>query len=324
MTVLPPPTVARILAARRAIDPVFLDTPLFAHPAADAALGCRHLAKIETLNPTRAFKGRGTGWYIADQGTGSGRTLVTASAGNFGQGIAYACAKVGVTPIIFAGTSANLLKIAAMRALGADVRIAGADFDGAKIEARAYAAREGLTFVEDAAHPCFAEGAGTMALEVTRDLDARGEDIDIALIALGNGALLTGIGTWLKVHRPQCHVVGVVAAAAPSMQLSWEQKRLVTTPTAPTIADGIGVREPIPYVLDCMPATVDEVIGVSEASLVAAMRFAHTHYGLVLEPSGAVGLAAILEHRARVAGRRVLTIFCGGNLTPDDAQRYLN
>lgn len=318
-----PPTTERIRRAYGVIDPIFLDTPLLGHPAADAVLGCRHLAKVETLNPTRAFKGRGTGWYVADQGTGGGRTLVTASAGNFGQGIAYACRKVGVQPIIFAGRTANPLKIEAMRSLGADVRIAGEDFDGAKIEARAWAAREGLTFVEDAAHACFAEGAGTMALEMTRELQRRGDSIDLALIALGNGALLTGIGTWLKAELPACKVVGVVAEAAPSMKLSWEQRKVVTTPDAPTIADGIGVREPIPYALDCMPATVDEVWSVGEEAIRRAMRLAHQHYGIVLEPSGAVGLAAILEHAGRTRDARVATIFCGGNLTPDQMRAYL-
>jgi threonine dehydratase len=320
---LPAPTVERIRSARSAIDPIFLDTPLIEHPAANVALGCRHLAKVETLNPTRAFKGRGTGWYVADQGTGGGATLVTASAGNFGQGIAYACAKIGVRPIIFAGTTANPLKIEAMRSLGAEVNIAGEDFDGAKFEARAYAKAHGLTFIEDAAHPCFAEGAGTMALEMTRDLNRRSRTLDLALIAFGNGALVTGIGTWLKAEMPGCRIIGVVAEVAPSMKLSYDQRKLVRTPTAPTIADGIGVREPIPYVLDYMHGVIDDVWSVSEASIIEAVRFAHVHYGLVLEPSGAVGLAAIQEHAARVRGADVATIFCGGNLTADDAKRYL-
>ena len=318
----PPPSVAGIAAAYEQIDPVFLDTPLIGHGAADAALGCTLLAKVETLNPTRAFKGRGTDWFLSGL-PASHVPLVAASAGNFGQGLAYAARKRDRRTIVFASTAANPMKIEAMRRLGAEVMLEGADFDAAKVAAQEFAVAKGFLFVEDGAHAAIAEGAGTIALEITRALERRRQALDAILVPLGNGALLTGIGTWMKTATPSCRVIGIVAESAPAMMLSWRQAREVATPDAPTIADGIAVRQPVPYALACMQATVDDVRTVSEASIIAAMRFCHDHYGLVVEPAGAAGLAAALDHAGLVKGKSVATVLCGGNLTREQMKLYL-
>ncbi|MGH6853861.1 MAG: threonine ammonia-lyase [Aestuariivirga sp.] len=318
----PLPSAAGITAAYAGIDPVFLDTPLVELAIAQAELGCRLLLKVETLNPTRAFKGRGTDWFLASAPK-SEAALVTASAGNFGQGLAYAAVKRGRKAIVFAATTANPMKIAAMRRLGANVILKGEDFDAAKTEARAFAAKGGLVFVEDGAHAAIAEGAGTIALEITRQLERRRDTLDAILVPLGNGALLTGIGTWIKAALPSCRVVGIVAEVAPSMLLSWQQGSAIATPNAPTIADGIAVREPVPYALQSMATTVDEVWTVSETSILAAMRFVHEHCGLVVEPAGGAGLAAVLQHREKLQGMTVATVLCGGNLTQEQMKTYL-
>ncbi|MDI6836669.1 MAG: pyridoxal-phosphate dependent enzyme [Rhizobiaceae bacterium] len=295
------------------MDPVFLDTPLVRHAAADAELGLALHAKVETLNPIRSFKGRGTDWLLRTMPS-SGVPIVTASAGNFGQGLAHAAAKRRRKAIIFAATNANPLKIAAMRGLGADVRLHGEDFDAAKGEARRFSAEKGYVFVEDGAEAAIAEGAGTIALETTRQTDMRGIPLDIVLVPLGNGALLTGVGTWMKAKMPSCRVIGVVAAEAPAMLLSWRRGTYIATPSAPTIADGIAVREPVPHALETMKTTVDEVWTVGEETIRSAMRFCLQHYGLVVEPAGAAGVAATLEHRERLQGGSVATILCGGNV----------
>jgi threonine dehydratase len=322
MQAIHPPSAAKIEAAYSRIDPVFLDTPLLNHPAADTLLPCQLFCKVESLNPTRSFKGRGTDWFMANLPPGE-QPLVAASAGNFGQGLAYAARKHGRKLTMFAATNANPLKITAMRGFGADIVLNGADFDAAKTAARAFGARTGARYVEDGADPHIAEGAGTMALEITRALAKRALQIDTILVPLGNGALLTGIGTWMRAHAPQCRVIGIVAAVAPAMQLSWQQREPVATEQAPTIADGIAVREPVPYALDCMRDTVDDVWSVSETSLTAAMQFCHLHYGLVVEPAGAAGVAAVLEQGSKLQGQRVATILCGGNLTPEQMRIYL-
>jgi threonine dehydratase len=318
-TPLPPPGPAGIRAAYAAIDPVFLNSPFWSHPAADAALGLPLAVKGEGLNPTRAFKGRGTDWFVAGLKP-SDQLLVSASAGNFGQGLAYAARSRGRQVTLFAATTANPLKIDAMRRLGAEVRLEGHDFDAAKAAARAFAAETGGLWIEDGAHPRIAEGAGTIALEMTQS----SVPFETILVPLGNGALLTGVGAWLKAERPQVRVIGIVAETAPAMLLSWTEKRLIATDTALTIADGIAVREPVPYALACMPQTVDAVWSVSEASIRAAMRFCYAYYGLVVEPAGAAGVAAVLEHRALLSGQPVATILCGSNLTPEQCESYLH
>lgn len=313
MTQQPFPSAAGIAAAARQIDPVFLASPLFEHPAANAALGLRLFAKVESLNPIRSFKGRGTDWWMAHQ-PASDQPVVSASAGNFGQGLAYACARRGRPLVLFSSTRANPVKLVAMRRLGAEVRQAGDDFDAAKAAGRAYAGTSGLVFLEDGDDRLIAEGAGTIALEIEQTLTGRNIGLDAVFISLGNGALLTGMGTWIKATLPGCRVIGVVAENAPAMKLSWESGKLVTTENAATLADGIAVREPVPYALACMAGTVDEVLAVNEHQIKAAMSFSLGHYGQVSEAAGAAGLAAVMAHAGRFAGQTVATVLCGSNV----------
>ncbi|MBC7799692.1 MAG: pyridoxal-phosphate dependent enzyme [Gemmatimonadaceae bacterium] len=310
------PTNDGIAAASTRIDGSFTNTPLLEQASANLALGCRLFAKVETLNPIRSFKARGAYWWMSNLPQ-SDAPIVAASAGNFGQGLACAAARWGRAVIIFAATTANPVKIDAMRRLGAEVVLTGIDFDAAKTEARAFAISQGYPFVEDGAHRAIAEGAGTIALEITHRLRRAGIELDAIVVPLGNGALLTGVGTWIKAHAPSCRVIGVVAAGAPAMKLSWEQDREVATPGVATAADGIAVRDPVPYALACMRATVDDVWDVGEPSIASATRFCQRHFGLVVEPAGAVGIAALIERSASLAGQTVATILCGGNVIHD-------
>lgn len=310
------PAADRICAARSGIDPVFLHTPLIRQDELDRATGCRLWAKVECLNPIRSFKGRGTDWFVRSlpgRTAGPQSGLVAASAGNFGQGLAYAAVQRGIAVTIFAAITANPLKIAAMRRLGAEVMLAGADFDAAKAAARAYAARTGALFVEDGDAPEIAEGAGTIAAEITE----AGLMPDVMLVPLGNGALLTGVGCWMRAAAPGCKVIGVVARGAPAMQASFLAGRVVQTVSAATIADGIAVRDPVPYAVETMAGVVDEVVAVSEDALRRAMRLTVETLGLAVEPAGVAGLAAVLADRERFQGRTVATILCGGNIAAD-------
>lgn len=313
MTQQPFPTSDAIAAAASRIDRLFTNTPLIEQQSANEALGLRLFAKVETLNPIRSFKGRGTDWWLANQPPGSD-PIVSASAGNFGQGLAHAGAKRGRPVVIYAATTANPGKIEAMRRLGAEVRLVGEDFDAAKAAGRAFAEENGYAFVEDGALCEIAEGAGTIALEITNQLAGHAIALDAIFVPLGNGALLTGVGTWIKAHAPGCRVIGVVAATAPAMKQSFETGRLVSTATAMTAADGIAVRECVPYALENMKTTVDEVWAVEELAIAAARHFCLKHYGLVVEEAGAAGLAAIIDRHPSLAGQTVATILCGGNV----------
>jgi threonine dehydratase len=303
--------------AARVIDPVFLDTPQFYADSLSRSLGTRILVKVETANPIRSFKGRGAE-YLASKFSKSTR-LLTASAGNFGQAMAYACGRRDIDLTVYVSVNANPFKLERMRMLGAAVVLHGEDFDEAKIEAKRVAQATGVRMVEDGFDPETGEGAGTIGMELADWHDP----IDAVFLPLGNGALACGVGRYLKEARPEIRVIAIQSAGAPAMLESWRRKEIVRFDTMSTIADGIGVRIPIPECVRDMEGIIDDGIFVKDASLIEAMRLAHQHLGTVLEPSGAAGLAAILENRDRFAEQSVAVVLCGGNLTSEQMKLWL-
>jgi len=264
---------------------------------------------VETLNPIRSFKGRGADFLLSNAEKNT--PIICASAGNFGQAMAYACRKRNVPLTVYASIHANPLKLDRMKALGANVILYGSDFDAAKLEAKNAAKGSGSRFVEDSLDIETLEGAGTIGLEL---LDFPGR-LDVLLIALGNGAMINGIGRIFKERSPHTRIVAVQAEGAPAMIESWRSQSLVTHNSVNTIADGIAVRIPVPEALNDMQGIVDDAILVNETSIVKAMNLIHLHAGLVSEPSGAVGIAALMENAALFKGLTVATIICGGNVT---------
>jgi threonine dehydratase len=314
----PAVTLLGIQEAARVIDPVFRDSPQFLSEPLSARLGMEMVLKVETVNPIRSFKGRGTDYLLHRLGQEAG-ALVCASAGNFGQGMAYAARGRGVRLTVFAARSANPLKVERMRALGATVELEGADFDAAKEAAARRAEATGELYIEDGLWGPIAEGAATIAVELARS-EAR---LDAVFVPLGNGSLVNGVGTWLRHVLPATRVIAVCATGAPAMEISWREGHPVTTEAIDTIADGIAVRVPIAEALELMRGTVDEVMLVNDEQILAAMRLLLVDAGLVVEPAGAAGLAAIQARREEFADRRVATPLCGGNLTEEQLHRWL-
>ncbi|MBI3568004.1 MAG: pyridoxal-phosphate dependent enzyme [Gemmatimonadetes bacterium] len=310
-------TLERVALAARTIDPVFLRSPQFECEPLSDALGARLSLKIESVNPIRSFKGRGADWLVSRAERGA--PLVCASAGNFGQAMAWAGRARGVPVTVYASAHANPLKLERMRQLGATLVLHGDDFDAAKQEARRVAAARGHRFVEDGYDVETLEGAGTIALEWLE----RAPFPDVLLVPLGNGALFNGVATVVKARRPQTRLIAVQAAGAPAMVESWRAGRVIEHDALHTIADGIGVRVPIPQALDDLRGLADDAILVREASILAAMRLLHRHTGLVAEPSAAVGVAALVEQGAAFRGQSAGTIICGSNLTPQQMQEWL-
>jgi threonine dehydratase len=303
-------SLERMREAARVIDPVFLDTPQMPADALSAQLGLHLTVKVETLNPVRSFKGRG-GSYYWHRRHEDVAVAVCASAGNFGQAMAYGARRFGRRCAVYAATNANPRKLARMRELGAEVRLHGGDFDTAKAEARRFAAASGFPFVEDGDAVEITESYGTIAMELLR-----GEPPELVLVPVGNGALIAGIGTWLRASAPSIRVVGIVAEGAPAMMLSWQAGRVVETPATATIADGIAVRIPVPVALADMRDTVDEIVAVSDDEIRGAMRVCLDEFGLVAESAGAAAVAAAARHAGRWPGRRVAALITGGNIDP--------
>ena len=299
----------RIDEAFRVIDTVFLRTPQYVNESLSELFSNRLILKVETLNPIRSFKGRGADFLLSKANRKV--PIICASAGNFGQAMAYACRKRGVQLTVYASVYANPLKIGRMKAFGANVILKGDDFDGAKLEAKNAANGSGARFVEDSLDIETAEGAGTIGLELL-EFPAQ---IDVLLIALGNGAMINGIGKIFKERSPHTRIVAVQASGAPAMIESWRADTLVIHNAVDTIADGIAVRIPVPEALNDMKGVVDDAILVNEKSIIKAMQLIHLQAGIVSEPSGAVGIAALIEEKDQFKGKTVATVICGGNVT---------
>ncbi len=320
----------RIREAATVIDPVFLHSPQFDCEPLSEQLGVTTLLKVETVNPIRTFKGRGTDYLLHRlsspfmgrwPGGPEGQPtegLVCASAGNFGQGMAYACRKRGRQLTVFAALAANPLKVERMRVLGARVELQGDDFDEAKDAAKRHARESSELYVEDGMLGAIAEGAGTIAVELAESPTP----LDAVFVPLGNGSLVNGIGTWLKRFAPTTRVIAVCAKAAPSMALSWQAREPITAPST-TIADGIAVRVPIPEAVGFMHDTVDDVMLVSDDEMRAAMRALFAHAGLVVEPAGAAAVAAIAKRVKEFGDKRVAAVLTGGNLTKDQIRDWV-
>jgi threonine dehydratase len=311
-------SVDRIEEAAGVIDPVFRDTPQFVCEPLGNRLGITTVLKVECVNPIRSFKGRGTDYLLHRLGS-QPKGLVCASAGNFGQGMAYAARKRGTKMTVFAALTANVLKVDRMRALGAEVILEGQDFDDAKTGALSHAKKTGAFYVEDGLLGPIAEGAATMASELGR----MNQHIDAWIVPLGNGSLINGIGSWLRRHSPETRVIAICPSGAPSMFLSWRAGKPVSTASLETIADGIAVRIPVPEALELMSQAVDEVMLVTDDEIIESMRWLHRDAGLIVEPAGAAGVAGAAKLRDELTGKCVAIPLTGGNVTEDQMREWL-
>jgi threonine dehydratase len=296
-------STARIEAALGRIDPVFLDTPQFVDEQLSAELRREVVVKVETLNPIGSFKGRGMSLLARE--LDPELTWVCSTAGNFGQGLAYAARERRAAAHVFVSAAASAAKVARMRALGARVEVR----DDPEASARAYAAEaEDRILIVDGLEPAVAEGAGTIGLEL-----ARAGDFDTVLVQLGDGALIAGIACWLKSVSPRTRIVGVCASGAPAMAESFAAGRPVSVVGSGTIATTIAITDPVPESFARIVALVDEVVLVDDDDLREAMELVADSLGVLVEPAGAAGVAALRRHGATLAGDRVAVILTGAS-----------
>jgi threonine dehydratase len=308
-----------ISTASSIIPPEFSGSPMIRMPLLDSVLGARLHMKVECLNPIRSFKGRGVSALIADllDCEPRCRHLVCASAGNLGQALAYCGTRAGLRVTVVAAESASMMKLQRMRDLGAVVLVQGHDFDAAKAIAEEHARCVQGRLVVDSLDASTCHGAGTIGLET----HAQCPTAAAVLLALGNGALATGVGAAYRYLSPSTQIVGVQAAGAPAMARSWHERRPVACDTAKTIADGIAVRLPIDEVVSDTWELLDDVVLVEEQQIASAMRLLLEHTGLMCEPSAAVGVAALLSQPQRWQGVDVVSVLCGSNIAPIDFLR---
>ena len=317
----------RIEAVRTSIDAGLLDTPQRECAALSRHLGCETWLKDETANRLGCFKGRGADAFVAElpQGTSVAvrerKVLVCASAGNFGLALADAGRRNGMRVEVFVSSSANAYKVQRIAACGGVVKVDGSDFDEAKAAAREYARSNGHLWVEDGAERAIAEGAGTIAIEL-----ARAGRFDAVVIPVGNGALLAGMGAWLRERVPETRIIAVCSTGAPVMRACWQHGLSAAAATVyrGTIADGIAVRVPVPEAVADLDGVVDDFLEVDDDDILAAMRVLYEVEGQAVEPAAAVGIAALVRHPDLFAGKRVATVLTGGNLTAEQRHAWFS
>jgi threonine dehydratase len=313
-------SIDRIEAAVANIDSVFLNTPQYVCPRLSKVLGCSILLKVETLNPVRCFKGRGTETVMARLAeTAGAKAVVCASAGNLGQALAYSAGKRGVDVTVTASAAANPLKLERMKALGANVVLVDGQIEEALEAALDHSRKTGAFVVEDSKNLDTCEGAGTIGLELAKLPFA----LDFVLISLGAGAMATGIGYALKSRYPATKIVCVQPENAPALIRSFQAGRVVESDPPDTIADGVAGKYTIPEVLADLLEIVDDALLVREESIIEGMQLLYTCSGLIVEPAAALGVASILENAERFRGKTVATVLCGSNVSPEDFENWV-
>jgi len=302
----------KIKDAQARIEKVAINTPFSYAPYLSEIAECNVYLKKENLQITGAFKLRGAYNKIATL-TQEQREcgVVAASAGNHAQGVAYSAAAFDTKAVIIMPESTPLTKIDGVKHFGAEVILAGTNYDEAYAYAKKYGEKNHLTFVHPFEDEEVMAGQGSVALEILDEC----QELDAVVIPVGGGGLIAGMASAIKAINPAIKVIGVSAKGAPAFRDSFELKTPVDSLSVRTIADGIAVRDTssvtLKYALEC----VDEIISVDDEEIASAILFLLEKQKLVVEGAGAVGVAALLHHKLdKLKNKNVAVVLSGGNV----------
>ncbi len=304
--------IDKIYEAQERIKGVVVDTPFSVAPYLSEISGCDVYLKKENLQITGAFKIRGAYNKIAslnDEQRACG--VVAASAGNHAQGVALSASKFGIKAVIVMPDSTPLTKVNGVKYFGAEVILAGANYDEAYAHAINYAKEHSLTFVHPFEDEDVIAGQGTVGLEI---LD-KCQELDAVVVPVGGGGLIAGISTAVKSINPNIEVIGVSALGAPAFKNSFNAKKAIDSTKVRTIADGIAVRDTSEVTLKYAIKNVDKIISVDDEEIASAILYLLEKQKLVVEGAGAVGVAALLHHELEhLKGKKVAVVLSGGNM----------
>lgn len=303
-------TLADIRAASDQLDGVIRRTPVTSSAALSKLAGREVLLKEEQIQRTGSFKIRGA-YNLISRLPEPDTMVVAASAGNHAQGVALAAALTGRRSTIFMPSNAPLPKTEATRSYGAEVRLHGEIVDDCIAAAQAFAGDTGAIYVPPFDHPLVIAGQGTIGLEI----GDQAPEVEVVVVPVGGGGLISGVATALAHTRRNVRVVGVEAAGAAKMCASLEAGHPVKLDAVSTMADGIALKTPCELTLAHVKAYVDDVVTVSEEEISRAVLLLAERAKAVVEPSGAVALAAILAERVGGSGAAV-AVCSGGNVDP--------
>ena len=297
-------------AARR-LRPILHHTELDLSSTFSSMTGGSIYLKCENRQKTGSFKIRGASNKIASLvEQGQVQSVVASSAGNHAQGVAYAAKKFGIPATIVMPESAPIAKVQATEGYGAKVVLSGSCYDDAYTKAREICDSEGATFLHPYNDVDVIAGQGTLGIEILGDLPT----VDLILVPAGGGGLLSGVAAAVKQLNPRVKVFGVQAEGANAIARSFREKRLITTETASTIADGIAVKAPGDITVGIINQYVDDVVTVSDREISSAILLLMERCKQIVEPAGATSLAAALGGKIDVEGKNVVCLLSGGNI----------
>ena len=302
-------TIEHFKEARNVLRGVLNETRLIHSPFLSQSCGNQVYLKPENMQVTGAYKIRGAYYKISTMSEEEkSRGLVTASAGNHAQGVAYAARAAGVPATIVLPTPPPLMKVNNTKDYGAQVILHGDVFDEAAALAAKMSEEQGLTYVHPFNDLEVATGQGTIAYEIFQDLP----DVDVILVPIGGGGLAAGVSTLAKLLNPNVQVIGVEPVGAASMKASLDAGHVVTLPAATTIADGVAVKTPGDKVFPYVQKNLDEIITISDDELVAAFLDVMEKHKMIAENAGLVTVAALRHLQCR--DQNVVSILSGGNM----------
>ncbi|MBQ2626534.1 MAG: threonine ammonia-lyase [Eubacterium sp.] len=302
-------TLDKFEEATEVVRRVTADTKLVYSEYFSSLTGNKIYLKPENMQVTGAYKIRGAYYKISTMSEEDrARGLITASAGNHAQGVAYAAKAYGVPATIVMPTTTPLIKVERTRAYGANVILHGDVYDDACDEALRLAEEEGFTFIHPFDDLTVATGQGTIAMEIVKELPL----VDYILVPVGGGGLATGISTLTKLLNPKIQVIGVEPAGANCLQASLERGEVVTLPNVSTIADGTAVKRPGDKIFPYLQENLDTIITVDDDELVVAFLDMVENHKMIVENSGLLTVAA-LKH-LDVRGKKVVSVLSGGNM----------
>jgi threonine dehydratase len=302
---------AAIEAARVRLREAVHVTPCAFSQTLSDLTGTRCFVKLENLQMTGSFKERGAANLLLQLSAAErARGVVAASAGNHGLAVAFHAARLGIPATIVMPVGAPLIKVTSARRYGAEVVLWGANFDEAYVRAREIEAERNAVFVHPFDDGHVIAGQGTLGLELLEQM----ERMDAMIVPIGGGGLIAGTALAIKAHRPEVRVIGVQAEAQPAMRRSLEAGDRVRIDAAPTIADGIAVRQVGALTLDLVRRHVDDVVTVGEEELANAILLLLEIEKTVVEGAGAAPLAALLNRPLGLAGGTVVLVLSGGNI----------
>lgn len=265
--------------------------------------------KPENMQFTGAYKVRGAYYKMSTLTEEERRKgIITASAGNHAQGVAYAAKKYGAKAVIVMPTTTPLIKVNRTKGYGAEVVLHGNVYDEACARAYELANEHGYTFVHPFDDLAVATGQGTIAMEIVKELPL----VDYILVPIGGGGLATGVSTLAKMLNPKIKVIGVEPAGANCMQASFEAKKVVTLPEVNTIADGTAVKTPGEHIFPYLQKNLDDILTVQDEELVVAFLDMVENHKMIVENSGLLTVAALKQ--LKVKNKKIVAILSGGNM----------